>query len=120
MFKLTPLRDKIIRMILNNPVPDRATDILRPYLILTTTLFFSKYKSAVLNDLYYKGLIDLHGDVDLFIEAKKLRDTQYLNLAASVTKKGMAYYKLHIEKSAAPQQEFRFKSYPQTTLKLVL
>jgi len=121
MFKFTPLRNKIIKMILNNPVSGRNTDILNPYLILSNTLFFSRYKTAVLNDLYSKGLIDLEGDVDLFTNAKKISDLKYLSVTASVTKKGMAFYKLHVEKAAtAPQQEFRFKSYPQTTLKLVL
>ncbi|MVN20635.1 hypothetical protein [Mucilaginibacter arboris] len=121
MFNFTSLRHKIIKMIVNNPVPSRSTDILRPYLILSISLFFSRFKFVVLEELYYKGLIELHGDVALFIDAKKASDTKYLSLTASITTKGMAYYKLHIQKEAPVQnQEFRFKSYPQTSLKLVL
>ncbi len=96
-FTTTPLRDKIIKMILNNPVPYRNTDIINPYLVLSITLFFSKYKAVILDELYYKGLIELHGDVDLFIQAKKASDTKYLRIAASITQKGMAYYKLHMQ-----------------------
>lgn len=97
-FTLTPLRDKIIKLILNNPIPNRDTDILNPYVMLSVTLFFSKYHSVILNELYYKGLIELHGDVTLFKKAKSLRDTKYLKVSASLTQKGMAYYRLHIQK----------------------
>lgn len=105
-FSTTPLRDKIIKMILNNPVPYRNTDIINPYLVLSITLFFSKYKKAVLNELYYKGLIELQGDVDLFIQAKKASDTKYLCLSASITQKGMAYYKLNIQKTESVVTKF--------------
>ena len=98
-FKLTPLRHKIIRLIMDNKVPYRNTSITGPYLVLSITLFFKSYKSVILNELYYKGLINLHGDVDLFIKAKTASDIKYLNIAASLTQKGMVYYKLHIQKA---------------------
>lgn len=96
-FTTTPLRHKIIQLIIDNPVPYRNTDIMNPYLILSITLFFSRYKAVLLNELYYKGLIELHGDVDLFIKSKKASDTKYLSIAASLTQKGMAYYKLNMQ-----------------------
>lgn len=121
MFNFTPLRDKIIRAILNNPVTNRNTNILSPYFILSTTLFFGKYKSVILNELYNKGLIELHGDIDLFTKSNKISDTKYLSVTASITSKGRAYYKLYIQKEVPEaKQEFSFKSYPQTTLRLVL
>ncbi|MEX8548503.1 MAG: hypothetical protein V5804_12950 [Mucilaginibacter sp.] len=120
MFTITPLRDKIIKMILNNPVPDRNTDIINPFMIWSITFFFGKYQSVLVNELYKKGLVELHGDVELFMQAKKISDTKYLKVAASITKKGMAYYKIHIQKEAPVQQEFRFKEFPQTKLRLVL
>lgn len=120
MFTITPLRHKIIKLILNNPVPNRSTDILSHYLILSITLFFGRFKSVVINELYQTGLIDLHGDVELFMQAKKASDTKYLKIAASITPKGMAYYKIHIQKQAPVQQEFKFKEFPQTKLRLVL
>jgi len=121
MFNFISLRHKIIKMIVNNPVSSRGTDILRPYLILSISLFFSRFKFVVLEELYHKGLIELDGDVALFINAKKASDTKYLSLTATITTKGMAYYRLHIQKeTVVAQQEFKFKSYPQTTLKLVL
>ena len=121
MFTITPLRNKIIKTILNNPVPNRHTNILSPYFILSTTLFFGKYKSVILDELYNKGLIELHGDVDLFSKANKISETKYLNLSASITSKGMAYYNIYIKKEAPEaRQEFRFKSYPATSLRLVL
>ena len=106
-FNPTPLRDKIIKLILNNPIPYRNTDIINPYLILSITFFFSKYKSVILDELYNKGLIQLHGDVDLFIKATKASDTKYLSIAASITPKGMAYYKLHMQSSQPKMQAVR-------------
>lgn len=97
-FNSTPLRDKILKAILNNPVPYRNTDITNPYLIFSITLFFKKFKSVLLNELYYKGLIELHGDVDLFIKAKKASDIKYLNIGASLTDKGLSYYKMNVKK----------------------
>ena len=120
MFTITPLRDKIIKMILNNPVPNRNTDVINPFMIWSITFFFGKYQLVLVNELYKKGLVELHGDVELFMQAKKLSDTKYLKVAASITKKGMAYYKIHIQKEAPAQQEFRFKEFPQTKLRLVL
>lgn len=121
MFKITPLSHRIIKLILNNPIPYRNTDILSPYLILSITLFFSKFKSVVVNELYEKGLIELHGDVELFMQAKNVSDTKYLKIAASITSKGMAYYKLNIrEQAPVAKEQIRFKEFPQTTLRLVL
>ncbi len=100
MFNFAPLRNQILQMIINNPVPNRNTDVRSPYLVLSINLFFAKYKSVVLNELYYKGLIELHGDVSLFIKAKSASATRYLRVEASVTPKGMAYYYTHILKSA--------------------
>lgn len=121
MFKFTSLHDKIINLIVNNPVAYRNTDLINPSLTFSFTLFFSKYQSIILNELYNKGLIELHGDIDLFTKAKKASDTKYLSLTASITTKGMAYYKLHLQKEApVATQEFKFKSYPQTSLRLVL
>lgn len=97
-FKQTPLSDKIIKLILNNPIPHRHTDILNPYVMLSITLFFSKYKTVILKELYQKGLIELHGDVALFTKANSIFDTKYLKVSASLTQKGMAYYRLHIQK----------------------
>ncbi|WP_419802987.1 hypothetical protein [Mucilaginibacter sp.] len=98
-FNTTPLRDKILKSILNNPVPYRNTDITNPYLIFSITLFFKKFKTVLLNELYYKGLIDLQGDVDLFIKAKKAADIKYLNIGASVTEKGLSYYRMNVKKA---------------------
>ncbi|MGI4751755.1 MAG: hypothetical protein ACRYFB_14080 [Janthinobacterium lividum] len=97
-FNTTPLRDKILKLILNNPVPYRNTDITNPYLIFSITLFFNKFKTVLLNELYYKGLIELHGDVDLFIKAKKASDIKCLNIGASLTDKGLSYYKANVKK----------------------
>ncbi|RYE37229.1 MAG: hypothetical protein EOP42_00460 [Sphingobacteriaceae bacterium] len=99
-FNTTPLRDKILKVIINNPVPCRNTDITNPYLIFSITLFFKKFKTVLLNELYYKGLIDLHGDVDLFIKSKKAADIKYLNIGASLTTKGLSYYKMNVNKTA--------------------
>ncbi len=98
IFNSTPLRDKILKVISNNPVPYRNTDITNPYLIFSITLFFNKFKTVLLNELYYKGLIELHGDVDLFIKAKKASDIKYLNIGASLTEKGISYYKMNVKK----------------------
>ena len=112
MFNFTPLRNHILKMIINNPVPYRNTDVKNPYLILCVTLFFKRYKAVIMNELYYKGLIELHGDLALFIRAKTASETRYLRIEASVTAKGMSYYQTHILK-AAPQakqqatEEFR-------------
>lgn len=103
-FTPTPLRHKIIRMIMDNPAPYQNSDVIGLYLILSITLFFKRYKSVILNELYYKGLIDLQGDVDLFIKAKTANDIKYLTIAASLTQKGMVYYKLHIQQ-AGPELE---------------
>ena len=105
-FKITPLRDKIIKLIANNPVPYRNTDIINPYLMFSMTLFFGRYKSVILNELYYKGLIELHGDIYLFIKAKKASDTKYLNIGASLTQKGLAYYRMNINKDKADAKQF--------------
>lgn len=118
-FTTTPLRHKIIRLILNNPVPFRNTDIINPYIILSMTLFFGRYKSVILNELYYKGLIELHGDVNLFIKAKSIRDTKYINIAASLTKKGMAYYKLHVQADGERIPISVMEHNPQPTLSIV-
>ncbi len=120
MFNFTPLRDKIIKLILDNPVPYRNTDIINPYLILSITFFFSRYKSVLLNELYYKGLIELHGDIDLFIKAKTASDTKYLSIGASITQKGMAYYRLNMKQDvpvAAPVLASEVS--PKTTLRIV-
>ncbi len=97
-FQTTPLRDKILKVIFNNPVPYHNTDITNPYLIFSITLFFSRFKNVLLNQLYYKGLIDLTGDVDLFIKAKKAADTKYLKIGATLTDKGLSYYKTNVKK----------------------
>lgn len=99
-FNQISLHDKIIKLIVNNPVKYRNTNLLNPYLILSITLFFSRYKSVIVNELYSKGLIELHGDVDLFLKAASAKDTKYLHISASLTTKGMAYYRLNIEKTA--------------------
>jgi hypothetical protein len=112
-FKITPLRDKIIQLIIDNPIPYRNTDIINPYLILSITLFFSRFKRVLLNELYYKGMIELHGDVDLFIKAKKASDTRYLNIGASLTQKGMAYYRMNIQKEANENQLFSIEMQPE-------
>lgn len=104
-FKITPLRDKIIKLIANNPVPYRNTDVINPYLIFSITLFFGRYKSVILNELYYKGLIELHGDIYLFIKANKASDTKYLNIGATLTKKGLAYYRMNIKKDEADTKQ---------------
>ena len=98
-FNTTPLRDKILKAIFNNPVPYRNTDITNPYLIFSITLFFNKFKTVLLNELYYKGLIELTGDVDLFIKAKKAADVKYLNIGATFTDKGLSYYKTNVKKA---------------------
>ncbi|RYE30400.1 MAG: hypothetical protein EOP42_12280 [Sphingobacteriaceae bacterium] len=98
-FNTTPLRDKILKSIFNNPVPFRNTDITSPFLVFGITLFFSKFKNVLLNELYYKGLIEMHGDVDLFIKAKKASEVKYLNIGASLTDKGLAYYKMNVKKT---------------------
>ncbi|MVN20380.1 hypothetical protein [Mucilaginibacter arboris] len=103
-FKPSPLRHQIIRLMMENPVPYRNTDIRGFYLILCTTLFFKKYKSVILNELYYKGLIELRGDINLFIRAKTVSDIKCLNISASLTAKGMAYYRLYIQE-AGPELE---------------
>lgn len=112
-FKITPLRDKIIKLIINNPIPYRNTDIINPYLILSITLFFNRFKTVLLNELYYKGMIELHGDVDLFIKAKKASDTKYLNIGASLTQKGMAYYRMNIQKEENENQLFSVEMQPE-------
>ncbi len=112
-FKITPLRDKIIKLIINNPIPYRNTDIINPYLILSITLFFNRFKTVLLNELYYKGMIELHGDVDLFIKAKKASDTKYLNIGASLTQKGMAYYRMNIQKEENEDQLFSVEMQPE-------
>ncbi len=99
MFDIIPLRDRILRMVINNPVQFRNTDVRSPYFLLWITLFFTRYKSVILNELYYKGLIDLHGDLTLFSRAKSARETRYLRVEASVTPKGMRYYQSNILKS---------------------
>lgn len=104
MFYIIPLRDRILRMIISNPIPYRNTDVKSPYFILVVTLFFTHYKSVILNELYYKGLIELHGDLALFIRAKSANETRYLRLEASVTQKGVSYYQTNILKSA-PEAE---------------
>jgi hypothetical protein len=114
-FKVTPLRDKIIQLIIDNPIPYRNTDIINPYLILSITLFFSRFKRVLLNELYYKGMIELHGDVDLFLKAKKASDTRYLNIGASLTQKGLAYYRMNIQKEANENQLFSIEMQPQVT-----
>ncbi len=111
-FNQVPLRNKILKLIVNNPVPLRNTDILSPYLILSITFFFNRYKSVIVNELYFKGLIDLHGDVDLFMKAKRAKDTKYLRISASLTAKGKAYYQLHVEK---PEEELDLKTTEQYT-----
>lgn len=95
-FRFIPLRNQIIKWIYNNPITGRSTDIINPFLLIVT-LFFSKYKSVILNELYYKNLINLHGDVDLFIGSKSLKDIKYINITASLTEKGKAYYKMNIQ-----------------------
>lgn len=104
MFNFTPLRDKILQMVINNPVPYRNTDVRNPYFVLGINLFFTKYKSVVMNELYYKGLIELHGDVNLFIKAKSASQTRYLRVEASVTPKGMSYYQTNVLKTV-PETE---------------
>lgn len=116
LFKITPLRDKIIQLIVDNPIPYRNTDIINPYLILSITLFFSRFKMVLLNELYYKGMIELHGDVDLFIKAKKASDTKYLNIGASLTQKGLAYYRMHIQKEENKNQLFSVEMQPESVL----
>jgi hypothetical protein len=101
MFHFTPLRDRVLQMIISNPVPHRNTDIRSPYSFLGITLFFTKYKSVILNELYYKGLIELHGDVTLYIKAKSASETRYLRVEASVTRKGMNYYHSNISQSTS-------------------
>lgn len=98
-YSTTSLRHKIIKLIGNNPVAGRKTDIVNPYLSLSITLFFSKYKSVVVEELYNEGLIELHGDVDLFIASKTLNETKYLSISATLTQKGLTYYRLHIQKN---------------------
>jgi len=97
MFKPIPLHYKIIRLISNNPFPNRNTNI-NPYSITGAKLFFKRYKSLILNKLYYKDLIELHGDVDLFIKAEKASATRYICIEASLTKKGIKYFELNIKK----------------------
>ncbi len=116
-FTPTPLRHKIIQLIWNNPIPHRTTDIINPYFILSITLFFSRFKSTLLDELYNKGLIELHGDVDLFINAKKASDTKYLNIGASLTQKGIAYYRMHIQKEVAETQTSNVGLQPKTVSK---
>lgn len=108
LFSTDSLRHKIIKLIVNNPVAGRNTDIVNPYLSLSIALFFSRYKSVVVEELYEKGLIDLHGDVDLFIASKKLSEIKYLSISASLTQKGLAYYRLHIEK-AKPETNYNYE-----------
>ncbi|MGI4022301.1 MAG: hypothetical protein ACRYFA_12410 [Janthinobacterium lividum] len=115
-FKITPLRHKIIQLIVDNPIPYRNTDIINPYLILSITLFFSRFKTVLLNELYYKGLIELHGDVDLFIKAKKASDTKYLNIGASLTQKGLAYYRINVQKEENENQLFSVEMQPEPVL----
>ncbi|RYY06029.1 MAG: hypothetical protein EOP43_07455 [Sphingobacteriaceae bacterium] len=112
-FKTTPLRDKIIKLIINNPIPYRNTDIINPYLVLSITLFFNRFKTVLLNELYYKGLVELHGDVDLFIKAKKAADTKYLNIGASLTQKGLAYYRMNVQKEENTNQLFSVEMQPE-------
>ncbi len=108
-FKPSPLRNKIIQLMMENPAPYQNTDIGGFYLILFVTLFFKKYKSVILNELYYKGLIELHGDVNLFIRAKTASDVRCLNISASLTDKGMAYYRLYVQE-AGPELELSLTS----------
>lgn len=128
-FNRVPLRNKIIKMIVNNPVPYRNTDISSLFLILSITLFFNKYKSVIINELYYKDLIKLHGDVELFIKAKSAKDTRYLRIAASITPKGLCYYKAYIleieqetearEIALPAEQQLEVQSRPERTLSIV-
>jgi len=71
----------------------------------------------LLDELYNKGLIELHGDVDLFINAKKASDTKYLNIGASLTQKGIAYYRMHIQKEVAETQTSNVGLQPKTVSK---
>ncbi|MGI4805739.1 MAG: hypothetical protein ACRYFL_13295 [Janthinobacterium lividum] len=96
-FNTTPLRDKILKTILSNPAPYRNTDITNPYLLFSMTLFFNKFKNVLLNELYYKGLIELQGDVDLLIKAKKAADFKHLNFTMLITDKGLAYAKINLK-----------------------
>jgi len=99
-FKPQPLRHKIIRLIATSQgMVYRSSDIKGFYLKLYILLFFQEYKSVILNELYYKGLIELHGDVTLFIRSKTASEAKHLTIAASLTAKGMVYYKLYIEEA---------------------
>ena len=103
-YSKTSLKHKIIKLIKNNPINHRNTDIINPYFSLSITFFYKRYKAVVIEDLYEQGLINLHGDVDLFILSEKLVDTKYLNISASLTQKGIAYYRLHIQKLQVAQE----------------
>jgi hypothetical protein len=104
-FKLMPLQHRIIKLIADKPGRIyRSTEIKGFYQNLFILLFYKKCKSVILNQLYYKGLIELHGDVALFIGAKTVSDAKYLTIAASLTPKGIVYYKLYIEE-AGPELE---------------
>lgn len=95
----SPLSHQVLHLIVDDRISTQHKNSMNRYLMLNLTLFFSKYKSAILDDLYYKGLVDLHGDVTHFIRAKTLQDIWYLKLGASITVKGMAYYQLNLQKA---------------------
>lgn len=119
MFNTIPLRDIILRMIVNNPVKYRNTNVKSPYFLLGITFFFIRYKSVILNELYYKGLIDLHGDLTLFIKAKTARETGYLRVEASVTQKGMSYYHTNILGKAPQAEQISCQEYKRKKLSVI-
>lgn len=117
-FNQTPLRHQVIRRIAESKnTVYRNTEISGFLTKLYILLFFKRFKSVILNELYYKGLIELHGDVTLFIRAETAIDVSHLNIAASLTAKGMVYYKLYLEE-AGPELNLNQHTATQQSSKL--